>query len=203
MRYVAVGGGGARRWLTRGSSFKSAARALGFDHAEPVHAWNALDEQVRAGGAWERITGRARDDEWRAAGERLASALTADQEIELIVSHGSGAQIVAEAVRLNRDRMVRLRWLALDPAVRPERDIQDGYRRFCERGVGIVQTVSAVCDLRSWPRWAEAKRWPWDRARLPGAVVVPQPDGHAEVLDRPYGNFYWWRAVFGTVRGLG
>ena len=206
LRAVFVGGTWSRRgqktdgWLMPGSSFSTLLNYRGIRRVHDDRIWSTVEDGLIAEDIVARLRGKPIDGAWRKGAYRLANLLSKNDDVDLLISHSHGAQVVALAAHLVRTEMSGIRWLAIDPPVRRERLIHWGYEEMAKLSPRIVQTISSTWNFRSWPRWAGARRLPWDRKHLPGAIAYDQPSGHSEVLRWPYSNDTWWDSVIHAVK---
>ena len=199
-------------WTWYGSPFADMLyRLYGIRVHDHRRDWNRHEDGLLIEDVWDRLTGRPHDVDWNRGGGRMWAELLAlltngDRHPLLIITHSHGAQVAAIALQAMERRgelkkpVREVCWLAVDPPVR--RDMADAYRHsglFLSRTSKrpIVQTRSSGANWRSWPRWAGARRWPWDGSKLtPDTVLLPQPGGHSRVLERPDSYPGFWQAVF-------
>ena len=209
LRAVFVGGTWSRKgqheadWLDPAHSRFQAVCAL--NHVKRVHAdriWSTREDGLIVEDVFDFLKGHKIDGAWKEGGNRLGTLLDVNDDVDLIISHSHGAQVVAmAALVVPGDKLTNIRWLAIDPPVRREKMLMTGYMRMMSFSPRIVQTISATWDCASWPRWAGARRFPWDRRALPGAFPFDQPNGHSDVLRYPYSHYAWWQRVLAAVHG--
>ena len=182
-------------WLQPHSPFAKLARKAGI-HCIPHHRiWSTVEDGLISEDIYDALLHKRRDRAWVLGGLHLKDYLEDHPEVDLVITHSHGAQVASFAAKaLERDPPF---WLLIDPPVRRESNIVEGYHRM--RTGGIVQTISSTWNPYSWPRWAGARRWPWDRVRLPGAFVLDQPGGHSSVLRKAEKYEEWWTQVFKAV----
>ena len=137
----------------------------------------ALFHRRAAGAAWASAAKAAGPAAWYDGARRLAR-IPAETDVDLVVSRGAGACVVAPAAMprfgLPDARLAGLRWLAIDPAVRREPEFVYGNRVWSGWSAGIVQTAGA-------------------ERRLRGAIVIDRPAGGGGGAD-------WWAQVIGAVQ---
>lgn len=191
-------GGKVSPWLLDGD-FARIARVNGVTCIPHDPIWSTAEDGLLVEDAESLLFHRPRDAAWRAGGIVLANALVSDPSIDTVITHSHGAQVASVAWRrLTVGRVSDITWLAVDPPVRREEYLRNGYMAMGCHG-RIVQTISSAWNWRSWPRWAGSRRLPWDRAALPWATVIDQPGGHSEVLEDPDAYREWWGLVLAEV----
>ena len=213
MKAIFVGGTWSRRqgrtaaWLQEGSEFESLCRENGIERRGHMQVWSTHEDGLVSEDLADSLRHRPRDYAWVTGGLQLERILADNPDVDLVISHSHGAQVMAEAALNIADKrgvngFEGLRWLAVDPPVRKDVDLHMGYLKMGAYGAGVVQTISSPWNWRSWPRWAGARRFPWDEALLPRiARWFRQPDGHSRVLEHPTEYRNWWEPVLRAARG--
>ena len=214
MKAIFVGGTWSRRqkgkpaaaWLREGSFFEEMCRKQGIQRKGHMQVWSTHEDGLIAEDVADDLARRPKDHAWVMGGLQLADLLMDNPDVDMVISHSHGAQVVAQAALNVADRkgvggLMGLRWLAVDPPVRREVDLHMGYLKMGAYGAGVVQTISSPWNWRSWPRWAGARRWPWDEALLPRVKKwFRQPGGHSAVLNDPHA-WNWWMPVLRAAKG--